>query len=141
MFDVAALEASVARCPICAAALAREARLEVALHDVAAAVTMGDPERVPQTPPIPGARARPRLRLRRATAAAFASALALAAGYLLWIARSSDDIARAAERSSLVACPPGTGGAAASCHAHARRMGLFVQDPPRSAPVPIYEAR
>jgi anti-sigma factor RsiW len=129
----AAVEAHVTRCPACAAALAREARLEVALHDAGAAIEARPPGRR-----TPGARPRPRL---RPATAAFASALALAAGYLLWIARSSHDVVHAAERSSLVACPPGTGEAVVSCYARARRMGLYVQDPPRSAPIPIYEAR
>jgi anti-sigma factor RsiW len=129
-----ALEAHVARCPACADALAREASFEVALHEVGAA---GLGHRAAPRP----VRLAPRPRLRRATTAAFAAALALAAGYLISIARSTHDVAHAAERASLVACPPGNDEAARACQARARRTGLYVQDPPWSAPIPIYEAR
>ena len=133
----AEVEAHLSLCPACAAALAREARLEVALHHAGAALADHRGGLDAETP-VP--RSRPRVRLLRATAATFASVVALAAGYLLWIARSPHDVARAAERASLVACPAGRGEAAASCHARARRTGLYVQDPPQSAPIPVYEA-
>ncbi len=120
------MEEHVALCPACAAALGREARIEVGLHEVGAALA------------VP--RARPRSRLPRAAVAAFASVVALAAGYLVWFARGAHDVARAAERSPLVACPPGGGDAAASCHARALRTGVYVQYPPQSAPIPVYEA-
>ncbi len=122
----AALEQHVAACSACAAALAREARLEVALHEVGASL---------ERP-----RARPTRSIRRAAIAALAGAGALAAGYLAWIARPGHgDSARAAERPSIVACPRGE--AAIACHARARRMGLYVEDPPRSAAIPVYEER
>jgi hypothetical protein len=126
----ARLEAHVPTCAACASALAREARLEVALHDVGASLAEPRGSRS-------GRATRP---LGRAAIVAVGFSVAIAAGYLVWIARPGHgDAARAAERSSLVACPPGRGEAASSCHSRARRAGLYVEDPPRSAPIPVYE--
>jgi hypothetical protein len=126
----ARLEAHVPTCAACAAMLAREARLEIALHEVGASL----PE------PRASGSVRTMRPFGRAAVVAVGVAVAVAAGYLVWIARPGHgDTARAAERSSLVACPPGHGEAASSCHARARRMGLYVEEPPRSAAIPIYE--
>jgi anti-sigma factor RsiW len=127
-----ALEEHVGRCAACAAALAREAAVEVALHEVGAALA----EPLPSA--RPGEPASRRRRFGRAAGAGLISALAMAAGYLLWTYVQARP-ARAAEAPWVVACPPGRSEATGACRARARRMGLYVQDPPNAA-IPVYES-
>lgn len=132
----AKMEAHVVLCPACAAALGREAKLEIALYEIGASLDAEQGKRGRSAHPrAPAAR-----RVRPGPAIlALTVSLALAAGYLLWISRPSRGLAaRAADRPSLVACPPGQSEVAERCRAWARRTGLYVQDPPGAA-IPRYE--
>jgi anti-sigma factor RsiW len=135
------VEAHVASCAECAAALAREARLELQLLELVAAAdaatdeTQAAPLSIARPAPAPRRSKSPtRRRRRRAVWSAIAAAAVVAAGVLgalrLWPRPPS------APEQIVVACP--FDDSARSCIEHARQHGLFVQFP-IARPVPIYE--
>lgn len=129
-----ALAEHVKGCDACARRLESEARVEVALYDVAESPSLAAPaarvtEAVPQ----------PRKSRRGAAVMAIAAALAVAASYLVWLTRPDHaGVARAAERPWKVSCPRDVF-RAQYCYASAEKKGFYVEDPPRAGPIPVYE--
>jgi anti-sigma factor RsiW len=111
-----AIEAHVSECAECAAALAREARLELQLRELAS------------TPPPARVVPLRRRRVARYAVAAAAAAIAATVGAALLWRRAP------APQPIVVACPFDE--SAPDCLARARQHGLYVQLP---SAVPIYE--